>query len=148
MEPGLDSGQRARADRRRDLLDGQEGDSTRGGVIGVGGAQRGGPRTERPVTEQVTGQSARPGGCEQLASLLRCADRLAPVTDHLDATLGGQQVGEIVHPGDVRACALVHHGDALPGGGGQQRLLGVAALTGRDRLPGRAPSPLMFLAGQ
>ena len=66
---------------------------------------------ERAVDEQVARQPMRPGGGKHITGLFRRAHRLAPVTDHLDAVIGCQQVDEIVDPGDLRARALVHHSD-------------------------------------
>src|SRR5581483_8003215 len=90
----------------------------------------------------------RPGRGEQLASLLRSADGLAPVPDDLDTVVGCQQVSKIVSPGDIWPRALMHYRDAAASRLIQEGALSGPPLTGRDRLPGGAANVMMCLPCQ
>src|SRR3954463_160025 len=89
-----------------------------------------------------------PSRSDQLTSLLRSADRLAPIPDHLDTVVGRQQVSKIVNPGNVWPRTLMHHRDAVASRLIQEGALSGPPLTGCDRLSGCAANVMMCLPGQ
>ena len=102
------------------------------GGIGVWPAQPRGVRAQCAVDEQVAGKPSRAGLLDEGQGLRRAGHRLAPVTDDLDAVLGGADLLPVLGSADLRSGALVDGDDARAGDGVQGRPAGVVAL-----LPGQ-----------
>ena len=86
------------------------------GRSAYGAAEPRGVRAERAVDEQVAAECVRTGRGEQGGGVVGGADRLAPVSAHLDTVVDARAVRGSRRAADLGSAAFVHGDDAVRGG--------------------------------
>ena len=113
-DPGLGAGGQVFSDGHAVQV---AGAGATAGSVGVRLAQPGGSRSQRPVDEEVTGESARAGGVDEGAGLRGGGHRLAPESDDFHAVGEFAQLLPVPRTPYLRAGAFVDR--HYPGGGGR-----------------------------